>query len=113
MDDSTSYNIYKLIHDNPEISQRELARTLGISLGKANYCLQGLIGKGMIKASRFCNNKNKSIYLYLLTPKGIEDKARVTLRYLKRRMKEYDEIREEIALIKEEIGREKDRAKRF
>lgn len=104
MDDSTSYRIYKLIHDNPEISQRELARILGISLGKANYCLQGLIGKGMIKASRFCNNKNKSVYLYLLTPKGIEDKAKVTLRYLKRRMKEYDEIREEIAQIKEEMA---------
>jgi EPS-associated MarR family transcriptional regulator len=72
MDDSTSYKIYRLIHDNPEISQRELARILGISLGKANYCLQGLIGKGLIKASRFYN-KNKSVYLYLLTPKGIED----------------------------------------
>jgi hypothetical protein len=63
----------------------------------------------MIKASRFCTNKNKQAYIYLLTPKGIEDKALVTLRYLRRRMKEYDEIREEIALIKEEMGKEKDK----
>jgi EPS-associated MarR family transcriptional regulator len=107
MDDSTSYKIYRLINDNPEISQRELARRLGVSLGKANYCLQGLMGKGMIKASRFCTNKNKQAYMYLLTPKGIEDKALVTLRYLRRRMKEYDEIKKEIVQIKEEIGREK------
>jgi EPS-associated MarR family transcriptional regulator len=105
MDDSTQYKIYKLLEDNPHISQRELARQLGVSLGKANYCLKGLVEKGMIKASRFSNNKNKLVYLYLLTPKGIEHKAKVTLRYLKRRMQEYDEIREEIARLKEEVGR--------
>ncbi len=104
MDDSTSYEIYKLIQAEPEISQRELARRLGVSLGKANYCIQGLIGKGLVKASKFYNKKNKLVYLYLLTPKGIEDKAVVTMRYLKRRMKEYDEIREENVQIKEEMA---------
>jgi EPS-associated MarR family transcriptional regulator len=104
MDDSTQYKIYKLLENNPQISQRELARQLGVSLGKANYCLKGLVGKGMVKASRFSNNKNKLVYLYLLTPKGIEHKAKVTLRYLKRRMQEYDEIRDEIARLKEEVG---------
>jgi EPS-associated MarR family transcriptional regulator len=105
MDDSTQYKIYKLLENNPQISQRELARQLGVSLGKANYCLKGLVEKGMVKASRFSNNKNKLVYLYLLTPKGIEHKAKVTLRYLKRRMQEYDEIREEIARLKEEVGK--------
>jgi EPS-associated MarR family transcriptional regulator len=109
MDDSTSYKIYRLIEAEPAISQRELARRLGVSLGKANYCLQGLIGKGLVKAGRFYNTTNKQAYMYLLTPRGIEDKARVTLRYLKRRMKEYDEIRDEIAQIKEEMANEKDK----
>ena len=104
MDDATSYKIYKLLEANPEVSQRELARTLGISLGKANYCLKGLMEKGMVKASRFSNNKNKLVYLYLLTPRGIEDKAKVTLRYLKRRMQEYDDLREEIAQLKTELA---------
>ena len=103
MDDATSYKIYKLLEANPEISQRELARTLGISLGKANYCLKGLMEKGMVKATRFSNNTNKLAYLYLLTPRGIEDKAKVTLRYLKRRMQEYDELRKEIAEIRKDL----------
>ena len=109
MDDATQYKIYKLIEANPEINQRELARELGVSLGKVNYCLKGLITKGEVKTRSFCNNNNKASYLYLLTPKGIEDKASVTVRYLKRRMKEYDEIREEIAQIKQEMGEANDR----
>ncbi len=106
MDDSTHYEIYKIIEKNPEISQRELASRLGVSLGKANYCLKGLVSKGLVKASRFYNAKNKMTYLYLLTPKGIEDKGLVTMRYLKRRMKEYDAIKQEIAQLKKEVAGE-------
>ncbi|GAU07635.1 MarR family EPS-associated transcriptional regulator [Desulfoplanes formicivorans] len=104
MNDATNYKIYKILEANPEISQRELARKLDVSLGKANYCLKGLVEKGLIKVSRFSNAKNKLVYLYLLTPKGIEHKAKVTLRYLKRRMQEYDELKEEIARLREEVA---------
>ena len=111
MDDATQYKIYKLIEANPEINQRELARELGVSLGKVNYCLKGLIAKGAVKTRSFCNNKNKASYLYLLTPQGIEDKAWVTVQYLKRRMQEYDDLREEIAALQREI-KDKDKAAR-
>ena len=105
MDEATKYKIYKLIEANPEINQREISKELGVSLGKVNYCLKSLIGKGVVKTRRFCNARNKASYLYILTPKGIEDKARVTVRYLKRKMKEYDDLREEIAALKLEIDR--------
>jgi len=103
MDDATQYKLYKLIEANPGINQRELARELGVSLGKVNYCLQALIHKGAVKTRKFCNNKKKSSYLYILTPQGIEDKARITVQYLRRKMKEYDELREEIATLRTEI----------
>lgn len=105
MDDATQYKLYKLIEANPEINQRDLAQELGVSLGKTNYCLQALIHKGAVKTRRFRNNKNKASYLYLLTPKGIEDKARITVQYLRRKMKEYDELREEIERLQTEIGK--------
>jgi len=106
MDESTKYKIYKLIEANPEINQREISKELGVSLGKVNYCLKSLITKGVVKTRSFCNNKNKASYLYILTPKGIEDKAWVTVQYLKRKMAEYDNLREEIAALKLEIDRE-------
>jgi len=107
MDDATKYKIYRLIEANPEINQREISKELGVSLGKVNYCLKSLITKGVVKTRRFCNARNKASYLYILTPKGIEDKAWVTVQYLKRKMKEYDNLREEIAALRGEI--EKDR----
>lgn len=91
------------MEENPEISQRQLARKLGISLGKANYCLKALIEKGVIKAGNFRNSKNKKAYFYKLTPKGIEEKANVTMRFLKRKVQEHQAIQAEISALKKEV----------
>jgi len=87
--EQTTYRLIKALEANPEISQRQLARGMGISLGKVNYCLKGLLEKGLIKVRNFRNSQNKLAYAYLLTPRGIEAKAQITSRYLKRRMEEY------------------------
>ena len=76
---------------------------MGISLGKVNYCLKGLMEKGIIKAHNFKNSNNKLAYAYLLTPKGIEEKTRITTRYLKRRLKEYEDLKQEIKMLQEEV----------
>lgn len=100
--DEYHYKIFKLLEANPEISQRELARELGVSLGKANYCLKALIKKGLLKVSNFRNSKNKLAYAYTFTPKGIEEKASVTFRFLKMKMIEYEQLEKEL----EELRRE-------
>jgi len=101
LSDESRYRILRLIERKPAISQREIARELGISLGKANFCLQALIEKGTIKANTFLNSRNKRAYIYVLTPRGIEERARITVRFLKRKMTEYEAIREEIAELTE------------
>lgn len=101
--DETRYKILKLIEANPQMSQREIARELGISLGKANYCLKALIAKGTLKASNFRNSQNKLAYLYKLTPKGIEEKASITSRFLKIKMREYEALQIEIDALREEV----------
>jgi EPS-associated MarR family transcriptional regulator len=98
--DEYGYKIFKLLEVNPEISQREIARELGISLGKVNYCLKALIEKGQLKMKNFRNNKRKRAYAYILTPKGIEEKASVTARFLKRKLLEYEKLQAEIELLK-------------
>lgn len=85
------------------MTQRELAKALGVSLGKINYCLQALVEKGLIKADNFKKNNNKAAYLYLLTPKGIEEKSRITLHFLERKMDEYERLRKQIAELKREV----------
>ena len=100
--DEYRYKILKLVETNPEISQRELAEQLGISLGKANFCLKALIEVGMLKASNFKNSKNKLGYMYLLTPKGIEEKAKVTVRFLKKKLTEFEILQNEINELKKE-----------
>jgi EPS-associated MarR family transcriptional regulator len=102
------YKLLRLLEENPAISQRELARRLGISLGKTNYCVQALIKKGWLKVSHFTNSQNKSAYKYLLTRRGLERKASLTLQYLQLKMQEYENLRAEI----EEIGREARRISR-
>ena len=92
------------MESNPQITQRELADELGVSLGKANYCLKSLIEKGWIKANNFKNNKNKLAYIYLLTPRGIEEKASMTIRFLKRKMDEFEDLKEEIAQLQSDIA---------
>lgn len=102
--DEYRYKILKLVADNPEISQRELAQQLGISLGKANYCLKALIAKGLLKASNFRNNKNKLAYMYLLTSHGLEEKAAITMRFLKLKVQEYETLQAEIEELRREAA---------
>lgn len=101
--DEYRYKILKMVESNPAISQRELANQLGVSLGKVNFCLKALIDKGLLKASNFRNNKNKLAYMYLLTPSGIEEKASITMRFLKIKMQEYEILKREIENLKSEI----------
>ena len=107
MDESLRYQILKHLQEDPNISQRELAERLGISLGKVNYCLRGFVEKGWVKAKNFKNSNNKLAYAYVLTPKGIEEKTRVTVRFLKVRMQQYDEIEREINELRREIEHNK------
>lgn len=97
--------ILRMLEEDPAISQRELARALGISLGRANFCLQALIEKGWIKANNFKNNNNKKAYMYFLTRQGIAEKARATARFLERKMAEYEDIQREIENLKQEVGK--------
>jgi len=95
--DSIRYRILRTLEANPEISQRELARELGLSLGKTNYCLRAVIDKGWIKARNFKNSNNKSAYLYQLTPQGVAAKTRITTRFLDRKVKEFEALEKEIS----------------
>lgn len=97
--------VLRAIEANPALSQRELAKELGISLGKTNYCVQALLEKGWIKARNFKNNKNKIAYSYLLTPKGIDQKATLMMSFLKRKESEFDALRREIERLTLETKR--------
>ena len=92
-----------LIHKQPDISQRELAKSAGISLGSMHYCLKALVEKGWVKAGNFKNNPDKSVYLYLLTPEGITQKSRLAIDFLRRKKQEYDELKREIEQLMEEL----------
>ena len=102
MDESLRYQILKQLQDDPNISQRDLAHALGISLGKVNYCMKGLIAKGLVKARNFRNSGNKLAYAYYLTPAGLEEKARVTMSFLKSRISQYEELEKEIEELRKE-----------
>jgi len=101
-DESTNYCLLKTLENNPSLSQRDLAKRLGISLGKVNFCLNALIEKGSLKVGNFRNSDNKLSYTYLLTPQGIEQKAIMTVQFLQIKMREYELLRQEI----EELRRE-------
>lgn len=101
--DETRYKIFKLLEANPQISQRELAKQLGISLGKTNFCLKALTEKGLIKAKNFRNSQNKLAYFYKLTPRGIEEKSVVTTRFLQRKMHEFDALKTEIEQLRQDV----------
>lgn len=98
------YKLMRLLDANPGMSQRDVARALGMSLGKVNYCLQGLVERGWVKASRFRNSRNKAGYLYLLTPRGIEQKAQLAVDFLRMKMREYETLRAEIEQIRSEAS---------
>jgi EPS-associated MarR family transcriptional regulator len=104
MPEETHYHVLKLIEKNPSITQRELASELGVSVGKANYCMKALIDKGWVKASNFKNSNKKLAYFYILTPSGIEQKAKITVNFLKRKMNDYEELKQEIEILKNEVN---------
>lgn len=101
--EDTHLRLLRLIEARPELSQRDLARELGTSLGKVNYCLNALIDKGLVKVRNFRNSSNKLAYAYLLTPRGIESKATITVQFLKRKMAEYETLKTEIELLQHEV----------
>ena len=94
--DPDNFNILRRIFKKPTQSQRELANHLGLSLGKLNYCIRKLREKGLIKIDNFKNNKNKFQYIYILTPKGVQEKTKLTINFMKQKMQEYDELRKEL-----------------
>lgn len=102
LDETTHYSLLKTLEDNPDLSQRDLAKRLGISLGKVNYCLNALVEKGSVKINNFRNSNNKIAYAYVLTPQGIESRARMTIDFLKYKVQEYERLKKEI----EELERE-------
>jgi EPS-associated MarR family transcriptional regulator len=109
--DEYRYKLLQLLDTNPQISQREVARALGISLGKVNYCLSALMEKGLVKARNFKNNKAKRAYIYYLTPRGFQEKAQVTVRFFRQKMAEYEALRGEIETLRREAAREQARAR--
>ena len=103
LSDENRYQLLKLLEENPEMSQRQIAAALGVSLGKVNFCLRALIEIGSVKIANFSHSPNKKAYVYLLTPKGIEEKAKVTLRFLAKKQNEYEELKREINELKNEV----------
>jgi EPS-associated MarR family transcriptional regulator len=96
--------VLREIKSDPEMTQRDLSVKLGISLGKVNFIMKALIHRGFIKVDNFKKSDKKSAYLYFLTPKGAEEKARITYRFLKRKMKEYENLEQQILLLQQEVG---------
>jgi EPS-associated MarR family transcriptional regulator len=100
--DAVSLSVLRLLAANPHLSQRELASSVGVSLGKVNYCLRALIAKGLVKAENYRKSSNKLAYLYLLTPAGVAARADLTKRFLARKVKEYEALRKEIEYLERE-----------
>ena len=90
------FNILRKVDRKPNFSQREMAKDLDLSLGKINYCLDELRKKGLLKLQNFTNNPKKSKYIYVLTPKGVSEKTKMTIDFMKRKMQEYDELKKEL-----------------
>ena len=105
LSDEMRYRMMRLLETHPQMSQRDAARELGISLGKANYCVRALVSKGLVKVDLFKNSTNRAAYMYLLTRRGMEEKARLTVEFLRVKMSEYEELRAEIELIQQDIRR--------
>ncbi len=103
------YKLLKVLQANPDCSQRELAREVGVSLGKTNYCLRALIEKGWVKATNFRRSTSKVAYAYLLTPHGIEEKTRATAHFLMRKIAEHDALKKEIEQLRGEVKKGRNR----
>ena len=104
-------DLLRKLEANPEYTQRELSQEMGVSLGKINYCMKKLIEKGWIKISNFSNNPNKVSYIYLLTPKGIEQKTRLTFAFLSIKLEEYEILKNEISKLKQDAEKLKSKQK--
>ena len=102
--EEAQYKLMRLIEANSELSQRELAREMGVSVGKLHYCLKALTDKGYVKVRNFRQSGNKLRYAYKLTPSGLQEKARVTLRFLRHRIAEYEALKHEIEQLKREAS---------
>jgi len=110
LNDETRYRILKVLQADPQASQRRIADELGISLGRVNYCLNALINKGLVKVNNFRNSANKRAYLYLLTPRGIEERARLTARFLRVKFDEYEILKRELEELEREAAARSARA---
>lgn len=102
--DPQRLELLKLLQDQPQMSQRDLAQAMGVSLGKANYCLKALMEKGLVKFGNFRNNPDKREYAYLLTPAGLEEKTRITLAFLRRKVAEYEALEKEIEQLRGDLN---------
>ena len=100
LSDPLRLEILNLLQANPQMSQRELAEAMGVSLGKANYCLRALMEKGLVKLQNFRRNPDKRHYAYLLTKAGVEEKTHITRAFLRRKVAEYEALREEIEKLR-------------
>jgi len=103
LQEDTYFRVLRMLQDNPDMTQREIAEKLGISTSGLNYCLKALIDKGWVKMKNFANSKNKFGYIYVLTPSGVSEKAAITHRFLQRKMAEYEALREELDKLKREL----------
>ena len=101
--DPQRLELLKLLQDQPQMSQRDLAQAMGVSLGKANYCLNALVGKGLVKLERFRANPDKRQYAYLLTAAGLKEKTRITLDFLRRKVTEYETLEKEIQQLRGDL----------
>ena len=99
----SEYTVLKILQDNPNVTQRELAKELGLSLGRTNYIIRALIDKGWVKLTNFKRSNNKLGYLYLLTPEGATEKTILAQNFLNRKSKEYNRLKEEIEILKNEL----------
>ena len=104
LQEDTNFRVMRILQENPDLTQRELADKLGVSVGGVNYCLNALMEKGWVKMQNFRHSKNKFGYIYILTPGGLAEKAALANRFLKRKIDEYEALRIEIEAIKCEVG---------
>lgn len=103
LDEATRYRLLRLLEKNPELSQRQLAGELGVSVGKVNFCLRALLERGLVKVRNFRDSHNKLAYAYYLTPKGAREKVRTTTGFLQRKLAEYEAIQKEIEELRREV----------
>lgn len=107
LQEDTNFRVMRLLQENPDLTQRELAEKLGVSVGGLNYCLKALMEKGLVKMQNFTHSKNKFGYVYVLTPRGIAEKAKLTSKFLKRKLDEYESLKAEIEALTIEVNKPK------